>query len=166
MAHLWLHRQTINVWHFIGINPDTSMNEIYTGPLCDECKAPMAYDDGICDDCRTRQLEFEQDEAWPVYIASLRYGQKQIEVVSSALDSGWQYVGGDVRREKGAKGSTVAFANQLQLTKGNACIVFAQDHGAPFITIYKGNPAFHDWQAMLTSMTPLNIILTAANAAV
>lgn len=143
------------------------MNEIYTGPLCHECKGPMLYDDGaVCDDCRTRQVEFEQDEAWPVYIESLRYGQKQIEAVSAALDSGWQYVGGDVRREKHAKGSTVAFANHLQLTKGNACIVFAQEHGAPFVTIYKGNPAFHDWQAMLTSLTPLNIIISAANAAV
>lgn len=143
------------------------MNEIYTGPLCHECKGPMLYDDGaVCDDCRTRQLEYEQDEAWPVYIASLRYGQKQIEAVSSALDSGWQYVGGDVRREKHAKGSSVSFANHLQLTKGKACIVFAQEHGAPFVTIYKGNPAFHDWKMCSSCHFPLNIILTAANAAV
>ena len=53
----------------------TTFGEIYQGPVCDACSGPMLYDDGICDDCRTRQLEYEQDEAWPVFKASLRYGQ-------------------------------------------------------------------------------------------
>lgn len=144
-----------------------AMNDpIYTGTLCDNCRAPMAYDDGVCDDCRMRQLEYEQDEAWPVYLASLRYGAAQIEKISNALDNLWQYIGGDVRREKHSKGVSVASANHLQLTKAGASIVFSHQAGVPFVTVYKGNAAYNYWSAMFTSEAPIPLILAAADAAV
>jgi hypothetical protein len=144
----------------------TTFGEIYQGPTCEACNSPMLYDDGICDDCRTRQLECEQDEAWPVYKDSLRYGQDQIQAISDRLD-GWQYIGGDVRYEKDGSKKRVAHANQLQFINGKCAVVFSFDTlGRPLITIYKGNPAFHDWQASFSCHTPAEIIISAAQAAV
>ena len=144
----------------------TTFGEIYQGPVCEACNGPMLYDDGICDDCRTRQLEYEQDEAWPVYKASLRYGQDEIQAISDRLD-GWQYIGGDVRYEKDGNKKSVAYANQLQLSNGKCAVVFSFDTlGRPLITVFKGNPAFHDWTASFSCHTPAEIIISAAQAAV
>lgn len=144
----------------------TTFGEIYQGPTCDACNGAMLYDYGICDDCKMRQLEYEQDEAWPVYKASLRHGQDEIQAINDRL-VGWDYIGGDVRYEKHGNGKSVAFANMLQLSNGKCAVVFSFDTlGRPLVTIYKGNPAFHDWQASFSCHTPAEIIISAAKAAV
>ena len=156
----------MNLHEICDMEKRTTFGEIYTGPTCDACNGPMLYDDGICDDCRTRQLECEQDEAWPVYKASLRYGQDQIQAISDKLD-GWQYIGGDVRYEKDGDKKRVAHANQLQFINGKCAVVFSHDTlGRPLITIYKGNSAFHDWSAAFSCHTPADIIISAAQVAV
>jgi hypothetical protein len=55
----------------------------------------------------------------------------------------------------------------LQFIKGKCAVVFSHDTlGRPLITAYKGNPAFHDWQARFSCHAPAEIIISAAQAAV
>lgn len=135
---------------------------------CDECDRQIETP-SICDVCRLTKLDLEADEAWPVFLAQLRYGAKELDAISDSM-LGWQYIGGDVRHEKTSKGVEVGQVYAMAFSKhegmqNGAQVVFSHENGRPLITVTRGNLAFHDWKAVFTPSTPFHLINDALNAA-
>lgn len=118
----------------------------------------------ICDVCRLTKLDLEADEAWPVFLAQLRYGAKELDAISDLM-LGWQYIGGDVRHEKTSRGVEVGQVYAMSFSKHEGQVTFSHNNGRPVITVTRGNLAFHDWKAVFTPSTPFHLINDALNAA-
>lgn len=143
---------------------------LYSGPRCDDCQEPMS-EHGTCADCMELRRELEQDDVWPVWLASLKtaWSAGDMDALDDKL-AGWKYDGADIRHEKTAKGVSIAEANNLRFIapghKGR--IIFTrQDDGMPVVTVAAGaDMKFPDWLAIFTTGTPHEIILAACNAVI
>lgn len=157
------------------LNPQTAAQEcfgisdaLHNGPRCEDCDAPTS-EHGVCPDCLALRRELEQDDVWPVFLASLKYGAADIDAFDDKL-AGWKYVGADVQHERTSKGVAIASANNLLfLAPGHrGHLVFSRtEAGAPVITIHGGtDPNWPEWTASFSWLTPHHILLAACNAVI
>lgn len=141
---------------------------LHKGARCDDCAAPTT-EHGVCPDCLSLRRELEQDDVWPVFLASLKYGAAEIDAFDDKL-AGWLYVGADIQHERTAKGVIIASANYLRFLSPShrGHLVFSRtDAGAPQVTVISGkDPKYPDWTAAYTAHTPHDIILAACNAVI
>lgn len=141
----------------------------YTGPKCEACDGPVTRHGDTCTVCRKLALELESDEAWTVWLASLKYGAKDMDAFNMKV-GGWKYVGADIEREQHGKGISIAKANNIRfLAPGHQgfAIFTRDDSGMPSVSILCGKDhKWPDWSATFTSGTPHEIILSAANAVI
>ena len=141
---------------------------LYAGAVCEDCGSPTS-EPCVCESCLELRRELEQDDVWPVFLASLKYGAAEVDAFSDKL-AGWKYVGADVRRGRNAKGVYIDSANNLCfLAPGHrGHLAFTRnDDGAPAITVIAGKDLqFPDWLAVFTAHTPHAIILAACHAVI
>lgn len=130
-------------------------------PTC-ECGEPVEHRGDTCEGCVNLALELEADEAWPVFLDSLKLGRQWVEQIDGAL-TGWKYAGGKIEQETTSKGVLIAYANNLLFTRGQHGIQYRADDGRPcFDLCHAGEHT--EWAATFHFPTPLNIILAAIAA--
>lgn len=141
---------------------------LHDGPRCEDCNIPTT-EHGTCPDCLALRRELEQDDVWPVFLASLKHGVSEVDALSEKL-TGWKYVGADVRRGRNTKGVYIDSANNLCfIAPGQrGFLAFTRNNeGAPTISVIAGKDIqFPDWLAVFTAHTPHDIILSACNAVI
>ncbi len=141
---------------------------LHDGATCEDCDTPTT-EHGTCPDCLALRHELEQDDVWPVFLASLKYGAADIDAFSEKL-AGWKYVGADIQLGQAGKLLSIASANNLRfLAPGHrGHLVFTRtEAGAPLITVHGGKDAnWPEWTATYTTLTPHHIILSACNAVI
>lgn len=141
---------------------------LHDGPRCEDCNIPTT-EHGVCPDCIALRRELEQDDVWPVFLASLKHGASEVDALSEKL-AGWKYVGADIQLDQAGKLLSIARANNLRfLAPGHrGFLAFTRNNeGAPAISVIAGKDIkFPDWLAVFTAHTPQEIILAACNAVI
>ena len=141
---------------------------LHDGPRCEDCDVPT-NEHGVCPSCAALRRELEQDDVWPVWLASLKYGAADIDAFDDKL-AGWKYVGAEIHHGRNHKGVFIDSANNLQfLAPGHrGHLVFRRtETGEPTITIIGGqDPNWPEWAATFSALTPHNILLAACNAVI
>lgn len=137
-------------------------------PMCEDCgEVPVATRGDSCQGCLELRRELEADDVWPVYLASLKYGAKEIDDLDDKL-AGWKYIGATIAHERTSKGVAIASANDLVfLAPGHrGHLVFSHNEGVPLIKILAGEKQYPEWVAFFTAFTPHEVILAACNAVI
>lgn len=134
-------------------------------PTC-ECGEPVEHRGDTCAGCVKLALELEADEAWPVFLDSLKVGRQWVEQIDGAL-TGWKYAGGDIERETTSKGEGIANVHSLRFIKGEHYLVWVNSGSVPLLLLGDGAGNIgeqHGWQIRFSYSTPINIILAAIAA--
>lgn len=131
-------------------------------PRCERCSDPVEEYGEHCQQCAALLLELEADEAWPVFLDSLKVGREWVEQIDGAL-TGWKYAGGKIEQETTSKGVSIAYANNLLFTRGNHGIQYRADDGRPCLDLCHAGE-HTEWAATFHFPTPINIILAALAA--
>jgi hypothetical protein len=126
--------------------------------------------DGLCAECRQFRFAMDLEEAWLVWLDSLKnpFDRTRMEAVSDSL-AGWVCVDGDIQHERTAKGVQIASANNLRFLSPcyRGVVIFSEQNGLPVVIVRGGKDAkFFDWSATFTACTPIEIILAAVNAVI
>jgi len=126
--------------------------------------------DGMCAKCRQFRFEMDLEEAWFVWLDSLKnpFDRTRMEAVSDSL-AGWMCVDADLMHERTAKGISIASANNLRFLapghKGH--LIFSEQNGLPVVIVHGGKDhKFPDWTATFTACAPIETILSATNAVI
>ena len=131
-------------------------------PRCERCSGPVEEHGEHCPQCAALLLELEIDEAWFVFLDSLKVGREWVEQIDGAL-TGWKYVGGEIERETTSKGVSIAYANNLLFVRGNCAIQYRAEARRPcFDLCHAGEHS--EWACTFQVSTPINIILAAIAA--
>lgn len=138
----------------------------HTGLICEDCGEPVE-EAGCCQSCFDLRRELEADDAWPVWLASLKGGAAEMDALDDKL-AGWKYIGGDIQHERTSNGISIASANNLRfIAPGHrGHLIFIDQNGLPVVVVCGGEFAYPDWTASFTAHTPLEIILAACNAVI
>lgn len=131
-------------------------------PRCERCSDPVEEHGEHCPQCAALLLELEIDEAWFVFLDSLKVGRQWVEQIDGAL-TGWKYAGGKIERETTSKGVSIAYANNLLFTRGQHAIQYRADDGRPCLDLCHAGE-HSEWAATFHFPTPINIILAAIAA--
>ena len=131
-------------------------------PRCERCSDPVEEHGEHCPQCAALLLEFEADEAWPVFLDSLKVGREWVEQIDGAL-TGWKYAGGKIERETTSKGVSIAYANNLLFIRGQHAIQYRADDRRPCLDLCHAGE-HTEWAATFNYPTPINIILAALAA--
>jgi len=137
-------------------------------PMCEDCgEVPVDTRGDSCQGCIELHRELEADDVWPVYLASLKYGAKEIDAFDDKL-AGWKYIGATIAHERTSKCVAIASANDLMfIAPGHrGHLVFSHNEGVPSITILAGEKQYPEWVACFTAHTPHEVILAACNAVI
>lgn len=129
---------------------------------------PVATRGDSCQGCLELRRELEADDVWPVYLASLKYGAKEIDDLDDKL-AGWKYIGATIAHERTSKGVAIASANDLVfIAPGHrGHLVFSHNEGVPSIKILAGpEKLYPEWTATFSASTPHEVILAACNAVI
>lgn len=135
-------------------------------PRCERCSDPVEEHGEHCPQCAALLLELEIDEAWFVFLNSLKVGRQWVEQIDGAL-TGWKYAGGDIERETTGKGESIAYVYALRFIKGEHFIVWGNGSKTPNFRFGKGTGRVgedYEWSARFSYSTPINIILAAIAA--
>jgi hypothetical protein len=132
-------------------------------PRCERCSDPVEEHGEHCPQCAALLLEWEIDEAWFVFLDSLKVGREWVEQIDCAL-TGWKYAGGKIERGITSKSlNPVVFrANELTFQKGEYFIQYKLQGKVPVVAI--GDLDRDGWSAVFSFSTPINIILAAIAA--
>ena len=128
-------------------------------------------EDGKCAKCRALQFEMDLEAAWFVWLEGLKsdFDRARMDRVSDAL-AGWKLIDGDITHCRDSKGGvSVDTANNLRfLAPGHrGHLIFSDQNGLPVVIVHAGKDhKFPDWTATFTSCTPLETIMSAANAVI
>ena len=130
-------------------------------PTC-ECGEPVEHRGDTCEGCVKLALELEADEAWPVFLDSLKVGRQWVEQIDGAL--GWKYAGGKIERGITSKSlnAFVVCADELTFKKGEHFIQYKIEGQVPLVII--GENDLDGWRCRFSYSTPINIILAAIAA--
>lgn len=129
-------------------------------PTC-ECGEPVEHRGDTCAGCVKLTLELEAEEAWPVFLDSLKVGRQWVEQIDGALTS-WKYAGGDIVRGMNLRGPYISHANELNFEKGEHFIQYRIEGQVPLVII--GENDRDGWRCRFSYSTPINIILAAIAA--
>jgi hypothetical protein len=126
--------------------------------------------DGMCAKCRQFRFKMDLEEAWFVWLDSLKnpFDRTRMEAVFDSL-AGWVCVDGDIQHERTAKGVQIASANNLRFLAPShrGYLIFSEQNGLPVVIVLGGkNDKFPDWTATFTACTPIETILAATNAVI
>ena len=135
-------------------------------PRCERCSDPVEEHGEHCPQCAALLLEWEIDEAWFVFLDSLKVGREWVEQIDGAL-TGWKYAGGEIERETTSKGEVIAYVYALRFIKGEHFIVWGNSSKKPSLRLGKGTGLVgedFDWSARFSFSAPINIILAAIAA--
>lgn len=129
-------------------------------PTC-ECGEPVEHRGDTCEGCVNLALELEADEAWPVFLDSLKVGRQWVEQIDGAL-TGWKYAGGKIERGLNSRGTYIARADELIFKNGEHFIQYRIEGQVPLVII--GENDRDGWRCRFSYSTPINIILAAIAA--
>jgi hypothetical protein len=156
------------------IPTDRKFDEHVLTRICQECgalldsndlEAEKKHEDCMCRDCRAVRLEIDLDNAWSVYLLSLKpHAAQLVEQVDNQLRH-WQFSGGGMTFEQDAKGRrSVATAKDFRFVAPGHKVeaVF----GLEGVTLRNTNPhhASPEWSVLFSFETPLPVILAACVA--
>lgn len=158
------------------IPTDRKFDERVLTRICQECgdvldgldlEAEQEHEDCMCRDCRAVRLEIDLDNAWSVYLLSLKpHADQLVEQVDNQLRD-WQFSGGSMTFEQDAKGRRrVATAKDFRFVAPGHKVeaVF----GLEGVTLRSASQhhALPEWSVSFSFETPLPVILAACVAAV
>ena len=132
-------------------------------PRCERCSDPVEDHGEHCPQCAALLLELEIDEAWFVFLDSLKVGRQWVEQIDGAL-TGWKYAGGKIERGITSKSlnAIVVRADELNFEKGKHFIQYRIEGQVPLVII--GENDRDGWRCRFSYSTPINIILAAIAA--
>lgn len=155
------------------IPTDRKFDERVLTRICQECgdvldgldlEAEQEREDCMCRDCRAVRLEIDLDNAWSVYLLSLKpHAAQLVEQVDNQLRD-WQFSGGSMTFEQDAKGRrSVATAKDFRFVAPGHKVeaVF----GLEGVTLRNASQP-PEWSVLFSFETPLPVILAACAAAV